>query len=183
MASERRQRVLLGVLVVVLALAILYWVWPSPAAPAATSSNGRSAQSARGGTAAPTITAPDVHLEALEAERPKPGGIDRDLFRFRPKAPPPPTGGVRPPPLPPPDPNPAPPPPPQVPPINLKYFGVVSQATGRKIAAISDGRSVTHGSEGEVVFGQYKILRIGAESIEIAYVDGRGRQTIRLSGS
>jgi len=33
------------------------------------------------------------------------------------------------------------------------------------------------------VLGQYRILRISAESIEMAYLDGRGRQTIRLSGS
>jgi hypothetical protein len=33
------------------------------------------------------------------------------------------------------------------------------------------------------VLGQYRILRIGAESIEMSYLDGRGRQTIRLTGS
>jgi hypothetical protein len=28
----------------------------------------------------------------------------------------------------------------------------------------------------------YQILKIGAESIELAYADGRGRQTIRMTG-
>jgi hypothetical protein len=39
------------------------------------------------------------------------------------------------------------------------------------------------GREGEVVAGQYRILKIGVESVEMAYLDGRGRQTIRLTGS
>ena len=53
-----------------------------------------------------------------------------------------------------------------------------------KVAVLSDGRGApVYGKEGDTVLGQYKILRIGAESIEMAYLDGRGRQTIRLSGS
>jgi hypothetical protein len=40
-----------------------------------------------------------------------------------------------------------------------------------------------HGRVGDIVAGQYRILNIGVESIELAYLDGRGRQTIRLSGS
>jgi len=57
------------------------------------------------------------------------------------------------------------------------------ESSGKKIAGLSDGREVWHGSEGDVILGQYKILRIGTESIEMSYIDGRGRQTIRLSGS
>jgi hypothetical protein len=49
---------------------------------------------------------------------------------------------------------------------------------------LSDGRGApVYGSEGETVLGQYRILRIGTESIEMSYLDGRGRQTIRFSGS
>jgi hypothetical protein len=33
-----------------------------------------------------------------------------------------------------------------------------------------------------VIEGRYKILRIGVESLDIAYLDGTGRRTIRLSG-
>ena len=75
--------------------------------------------------------------------------------------------------------GPAPPPP-----IVLKFIGTV-EAPGRsaqKIAVLSDGRNVFHGREGDIIEGRFRILRIGAESIEMAYLDGRGRQTIRLTG-
>jgi hypothetical protein len=79
----------------------------------------------------------------------------------------------------------APPPsgPPPPPPIGLKFIGIV-EALGQaqKIAVLSDGRNVFHGREGDIIEGRYRILRIGAESLEIAYADGRGRQTIRLTG-
>jgi hypothetical protein len=131
-------------------------------------------------------TAPDVHLERLEAERPKPGEANRDLFRFKPKPPPPPPPA--PPPVrvvapPPPAPT-GPPPPPPVPPITLKFIGVMELPTqARKIAVLTDGRGAPfYGKEGEIVDGRYRILKIGVESLDIAYADGRGRQTIRLTG-
>ena len=53
----------------------------------------------------------------------------------------------------------------------------------KKIAALTDSKGgVFRGMEGETVEGRYKILRIGVESIEMSYLDGRGRQTIRLTG-
>ena len=52
-----------------------------------------------------------------------------------------------------------------------------------KIAVLSDGRGgPINGKEGDLVLGQYRILKIGVESVEIAYADGRGRTTLRLSG-
>jgi hypothetical protein len=53
---------------------------------------------------------------------------------------------------------------------------------GKRIAILSDARGTYHGREGEVVEGRYQIVRIGVESIELAYLDGRGRQTIRQTG-
>ena len=48
---------------------------------------------------------------------------------------------------------------------------------------LSDSKGlVVHGAEGAIIDGRFRILSIGAESIEIAYADGRGRQTLRLSG-
>ena len=127
--------------------------------------------------------APQVHLGELESDRPEPTAVARDIFRFRVKPPPPPPPPPRAavgPQLPPP-----PPPPPPIPPIALKFIGVVeTPAPGRRVAVLSDGRGApVYGHEGETVLGQYRILRIGAESIEMSYLDGRGRQTIRLSGS
>ena len=50
-------------------------------------------------------------------------------------------------------------------------------------AVLSDGRNVFQGREGDIIEGRYRILRIGVESLEMAYLDGRGRLTIRLTGS
>jgi len=41
---------------------------------------------------------------------------------------------------------------------------------------------VFHGREGDVIDGRYRIVSIGVESIVLEHVDGRGRQTIRLTG-
>ena len=195
MGTEHRRQLLLAALAIALA-AVVYQAWPrTSAAPAAASNQRRAAAPATAGTSGTnanpanqtaTPVAPDVNLEALEAERPKPGAADRNLFRFKPKAPPPPstttkpvlTGPVAPIPT-------GPPPPPPVPPITLKFIGVADPGAGKsKIAVLSDGLGPpVSAPEGAVVFGRYRILKIGVESIEMAYLDGRGRQTIRLSGS
>jgi hypothetical protein len=48
---------------------------------------------------------------------------------------------------------------------------------------LSDGRgNVFNGREGDIIEGRYRVLRIGPDNAELAYVDGRGRQVIRLSG-
>jgi hypothetical protein len=121
-----------------------------------------------------------VHLDALEAERPKPGSGQRNLFRFKPKPPPPPK-------VTPVDPVPAgpigPPPPPPLPPITLKFIGVIERP-GQKIAVLSDSSGQPYyGVEGSTIGGRYRVLKIGVESIEMSYLDGRGRQMIRLTGS
>jgi hypothetical protein len=51
------------------------------------------------------------------------------------------------------------------------------------ILADTTGKDPQSGFEGDVILGQYRIVRIAADSIEMAYLDGRGRQTIRLPGS
>jgi hypothetical protein len=75
-------------------------------------------------------------------------------------------------------------PPPPPPPIPVKFIGIV-QTPDKKFAVLSDvsTHDVFYGREGDIIDGRYRILRIGVESIEMAYVDGRGRQTIRLTGS
>jgi hypothetical protein len=48
---------------------------------------------------------------------------------------------------------------------------------------LSDGRgNVFNGKEGDVIEGRYRLLRVGNDSADLIYLDGRGRQTIRLSG-
>jgi hypothetical protein len=201
MAPERRRNefILAGALVV-LALAA-YRLWPSPSAQTPAASNQGTPSSAGGPagrrsdvkTAAaqrrpgPAIQAPSVHLTELEAERPKPEAAERNLFRFKPKPTP------APPPAPPPTtvesrperPTPATPAgPPPPPPIALKFIGLVEQGGQKgKLAVLSDSIGhVFQGREGDIIEGQYRILKIGAESLDIAYLDGTGRRTVRLSG-
>ena len=54
------------------------------------------------------------------------------------------------------------------------------------VAFIQDGAPVVvpmiYGREGDTIDGRYRVLKIGTESAELSYVDGRGRQTLRLSG-
>jgi len=185
MATERRRQLALGVVVVVLGFAIYRW-WPTTSAAESPSSNKAGGATPRQQQATAAPAAPGVNLEALDSERPKPEAAERNLFRFRPKPPPPPPPSVAPPVAavsPPVQPGPAPPPP--VPPITLKFIGLVEAPTQQqKIAVLSDGRNAPFlGKEGDIIEGRIRILKIGVESIELAYLDGRGRQTIRLTGS
>src|SRR5829696_1806055 len=137
MATERTRQLVLVALALVLAF-VLYRMWPGTSAAPGAASN----QHAASGTAAPAqratgrastgstgqsgVSAPDVHLESLGAEWPKPGPTERNLFRFKPKAAPPPAPTpVRqalPPGAAPPPPPPGPPP---LPPITLKVIGIM----------------------------------------------------------
>ena len=184
MATERQRQIALSVVLVVLAFVLYRAVTSlettSPSIGSTPSSNGRARTPRSARITEPPATAPDVHLRALDDERPKPIPGERNLFRFRPKPPPAPV----PPPavrnIPSVPPGPSPPPP-----IPLKFIGIVeARAQSKRIAALVDSAGHSfQGREGEIVAGQYRILKIGVESIEMAYLDGRGRQTIRLSGS
>ena len=135
----------------------------------------------------------DVKLELLQTEHDPLEAPERNLFRFKPKPPPvPPPRPVAPPPKPGdaassgsvPVPVPMPTGPPPLPPIALKFIGILD-APGQspRVAILSDTRgNVFHGKEGAIIEGRYKVLKIGVESVELSYIDGRGRQTIRLSG-
>ena len=77
-----------------------------------------------------------------------------------------------------------PPPPPPLPPIQLRFIGLI-EAPDRagRVALLSDGKGgLMNGREGDIIEGRYRVLRVGADSLDLAYADGRGRQTIRLSG-
>lgn len=179
MAPERRNQLVLGALALVLFGALYRALDQTTQAPGAASR--AAGDPGRPGATVKAIEAPDVRLEALDAERVKPAGGERNLFEFGARRSVVPSPAVdRLPRLPPPT-APGPPPPPSVAPITLKFIGVV-EATEKSqtYAVLRDDRGVYHGREGDIVEGRYRILRIGAESIELAYVDGRGRQTIRL---
>lgn len=181
MAPRRRNQLLLAAVGIVLGIG-LYRAWPNTAVAPVATANVRGAAGAAGDRG--TLTAPDVHLEALDAEWPGPGDTRRNPFEFGSSAPPAPrpTAPVGPPssPAAPGGPSPSA----GVPPIPLKFIGIIeAPEQAQKIAVLRDDRGVYRGKEGETIEGRYRILRIGGESIEMSYLDGRGRQTIRLSGS
>jgi len=74
--------------------------------------------------------------------------------------------------------------PPPPPPIPLRFIGYLDSRGGvPRVGVMSDGRgNVFNGREGDIIEGRFRVLRVGTDSADLAYVDGRGRQTIRLSG-
>lgn len=141
------------------------------AVPSATSSKPKSATA-------------EVDLQSLQADRPEPVDTNRNPFTFKPKPQPPPSprdpGGQQRSPL-----GSTPPSePPQPARIPMKFIGIIHSSDPKlsDIAVLSDGRGVYQGRVNEIIEGRYRILRIGIESIELAYLDGRGSQTISLTG-
>ncbi len=183
--KRRRELATAGAAMVVIAIAV--WAMQRVTTPpsGATSAGGTTrANSAQAGS---KNAIPQVDLKALAVQRPEPGESTRNPFRFKSRPAPAPmpsaavikqqqsdamqtaSGPIE------------PPPPPRIP---LKYIGDMSDPknAGKRIAILSDARGTYYGREGEVVEGRYRIERIGVESIELAYLDGRGRQTIRQTG-
>jgi hypothetical protein len=174
-----RQTLLLAALLLALVAVVIYQLrGPGVAAPAGPVAAAGPAGSRSAAARDRAESAPEVRLSALKASKPAPTDKGRNLFRDQPKAPPP---SVVTPTPPPPDPNAPPPPPPPPPPITLKLVGIV-QGAGRPVAALTDGRDVFYGREGDVVEGRYKIIKINVESIDIAYLDGRGQRRLSLTG-
>jgi hypothetical protein len=181
MRGRTRQLTLLIVLLV--GGAVGYWMWPGGGP--GTGAPG-SAAGARGTGRGSGDSVTDIHLELLQRQHGPLAGPDRNPFRFerRASATPVPSQARRraaaPAPVAPVGPLPPPPPPP----IPLRFIGFLqpSGAAGR-VAVLSDGRgNVFDGREGDVIEGRYRLLRVGNDSADLIYLDGRGRQTIRLSG-
>ena len=182
MTGQVRLLLLVGVLVIAggwyLTQRLIQQVAP------AVSTAGAAPGAATAGGAATGVE--DLQLEALG-----PGGRAdatpaRNPFRFeqrRVAGPEPAPASVRRPPLDPPAPF-VPSGPQGPPPIPLRFIGFLDEMGDRpRIAVLSDGRGSTfNGREGDIIDGRYRLERIGTESAELVYLDGRGRQTLRLSG-
>ena len=202
-----RQNVLLLVLLVL--SGVLAWLRLGGSAPESAAPTAARPQAAPPRAAARTpaarppaagaaTAAPTVQLAALKAERAVPAEGGRNPFRFERPTP----VAAPPPPAPLPQRMPAPvaePPatatpagdaPTQAParapaaPITLKFIGLVQRGDGVSLAVLSpgEGKGPLYGREGDIIEGRYRIIRIGSESLEIEYADGRGRQTLKLSG-
>jgi hypothetical protein len=178
--TSRRLLLLLGAV----AIAGAGYVALQPASNV-TGGGASAPASANSQAARPGDAVGDVKLESLEQRDTSWSAPDRNVFRFenrreaatapvaRPPTPEPFNPGPSAPALP------APPPP-----IPLRYIGYLDQAGEvPRIAVLSDGKgNVFNGKEGDIIEGRYRVLRIGTDSADLIYVDGRGRQTIRLSG-
>jgi len=192
-ASNRRQLALLGAIVVVFILAVWWQKTRDDAGTAAVPATAVLAArpAGRGAGAAAPASVPAVALPALKADGAEPVDTGRDPFRFDAARSAPaggpgrPAGQIAAPPGPPVAPvlpmEPAGPPPP--PPIPLRYIGMAKQgAGGKQLVVLRDERGIYYGAEGDVIEGRYRILRVGPDSVDVAYLDGRGRRTISLSG-
>ena len=174
------------VVVLVIAVTLLRPASPAPPAPAPVRTQPARAKSAKDAQT-PGPVAP-VKLKELADTREQPGDATRNPFKFVPKLPPkviaPPPKVTPPTPTPGESTRPAPPPAPIVPPIPLKLIGILERANGVKWAVLSDGKVPTplYGKDGDIIDGRYQIVKIGTESIEMTYADGRGRTVIRLTG-
>ncbi len=178
----RRQLLLLAALVIV-GTGIVVWRLPSTTADDAGTAvrpGGRGAAPQAGSAVG------DIRLESLEHRADEDSKPSRDVFRFGARreesAESSASRPVNPVPVDPGPPAPTGPPPP--PPIPLRFIGYMDQpGEAPRVAVLSDGRgNVFNGKEGDIIEGRYRVLRIGTDSADLIYVDGRGRQTIRLSG-
>jgi hypothetical protein len=189
-AKERRQIVTLAVLLA--ALAVVVW-WQLGSAIPSRPAPVRSVATARPSTArAPgqrdgtTETGPVVvHLAWLDQPRPEPITEQRDPFVFgvSRELPVPPQAGGGPEGVATPDTPEGPPEPPPPPPIPYRFIGVLDAPGTGQVAVLSDGRFVYHGREGDIIDGRYRLVSVTDSSVQLEYLDGRGRQTLRLSGS
>jgi hypothetical protein len=150
----------------------------------------RSADSGITPSDAPVV---DVRLEALQRSWPEIVEAQRNLFRFESRqvsaSPPPLAAPAGPLPVPGPaavleTPDAGPVGPPDPPPIPMKVIGVVGPSGPEgQVVFFSDGLGhVFFGREGDIIEGRYRVLKVSPDAAELAYLDGRGRQTIRLSG-
>jgi len=178
----------------VAAIAIAAWWVVGRGPDPAPDSSVRPAAAGGGSAQVPAADVPVVAMAALAAPRPEPADTGRDLFRFgggdsrrgadsgpgsrlalplpSPAARPADAGVV------------VPQGPPPLPPIPLKFIGVVRrEGTHPRIAVLSDANGVYHGKEGDIIEGRYRVGRVSDDSVELSYVDGRGRMVVRLSGS
>ena len=174
--ERRRQLGRLGV--VLLGLVVVAWYQRPQAAPVNPATNPPAGQPQ---PAAQALTLPEpVRLADLDQALPA-TDVGRNPFTF----------GMRPaPPLPAARSAPvagpfsaAPAVPQGPPPIGLRLAGMmVAPGTNRTMVTLKDPASgaLFHAFEGDVVDGRYKLVKVGAQSVVVSYVDGSGLRTLGL---
>ena len=145
----------------------------------ATGLNGAPAgkPGARQTAAGASNTPQALQLAKLE-EVPEEPAADRNPFRFGQRK------VIAPPPPPPPPPAPVvqqpPPGPPPIPPVPLKLTGIaVLEPAQKNRAYLTDGSGgFFEGVEGQTIDGRYRLLKVGASSVVVSYLDGTGQRTL-----
>jgi len=193
MARNRVPIVALVVLIAALAT-LLRWEFAAPPAPLAVAADASAGIPGAPAAREASNTVPAVRLEQLGRDVIDPIDTGRDPFRLATAMPAPSPGGrtgpagrggsqastaALPAPV-----AAAPVVAAGPPPIPLKFIGVMTpRRGGPRVAMLADGRGVYSGSEGDIIEGRYRIVRIGPDSVDMTYLDGSGRRTIPLSGA
>jgi hypothetical protein len=73
-----------------------------------------------------------------------------------------------------------PPPPPPPPPINLGFYGYAAEKTGQKQVFLLHGDDIFIASEGDVVDRRYRVVKIGAASVQVEDIPFHNTQTLPL---
>lgn len=175
--GPERRRQLTWLAVASAALAAVLWYQLAPAGAPVPASN----VAAESGRAAPAPRLPDpVRLADLD-HVPEAIEVRRNPFSFgsRPVAAEP---EIRytPPPI---DYTPAATLPAGPPPIALRLTGLlIGPGSERALVTLKDPASgaLFHAYEGDVVDGRYRIVKVGAQSVVVSYVDGSGTRTLGL---
>ena len=187
-AQQRRQLITLGLVIVI--GVFLYFQFPSapvipgppgPTAEVRGAASNTPAAPPRGAAGSDGLPEP-LKLSELQTVSEETRGA-RDPFGFGvpPPPPPPPPAPVVIRPTPTPGPPPPPPGPPPRPPIPVKFLGVAEDPSRPgKLVSLSLNGAVVVVREGDVVDGKYRLLKVGVESIVMAYLDGQGQTTIGL---
>ena len=73
-----------------------------------------------------------------------------------------------------------PPQPPGPPPINLKFFGTATSADGHRKAFLLHGDDVFLASDGDIVQRKYRVISVGASSVQVEDLTNNNKQTLPL---
>lgn len=123
---------------------------------------------------------PTLRFDLLKAsEETEYAGKGRNIFQ--PFTPPPEIPDVETPPIVPEENNTAVNTPPPPPPIDLKFYGFASRPGEPKKIFLAQGENIFIGGEGDIVNRRYRIVKIGATSVEIEDVLNNQRQSIPLT--
>lgn len=182
LGTENKTKTILAVVLAVIALVLVvraFWGGNEETAPATGAvlhGNAKTGHKPAHMLLARSLD-PSLRFDLLKAsEDVTYKGTGRNIFTNA--APPPPV----PQPLPPDkEPNPGPPPPPPPPPIDLKFYGYAGPKGSNRQIFLLRGEDIFLAKEGQIIDRRYKIVHIGATSVEVQDVLTNNTQTLPLT--